>query len=427
MSKKLLEELNIEGAEYIGSNDYFDVYRILTFNAAQNFECVNGQAGTAFTQSENVFNGNINETTRLYFFTTPETNQVEYGLLTSANLNYDLTVKKENDDFPIRLTANFTLETSSNQGKSTLIIGVDKLPIYLIDYLQVNADWNRDNGALIRDHVLLGLVSIFTNVTEVEEYEIPTTVDIIANEAFDKGVIVRKVILSDFIPGIHQESFTGVSEINLAFNIDNTENWHEGWNLDSEGNEILVIDNVGEVNAERREQMRVEAEERAERLRQEEEARRAEEERLRQEEEERQRREAEEAERLEAERKAREEEEARLKKEQEAAETIANLKYSILKDGVHIRGFKSGVIIPSVLKIPETIEGQAVTTIDPYAFFGDHALTFVEFPPTVQNIGKYAFANCLMNELNQPRHLIPRGCKVGKNAFMYDSEYLKLD
>ena len=70
MPKKLKEAVNIENAIHIGTAKGYDLFDILTYDAAQEFFNRDSatRAGQAYLRDESSFNHNINEHQKLYFF-----------------------------------------------------------------------------------------------------------------------------------------------------------------------------------------------------------------------------------------------------------------------------------------------------------------------------------------------------------------------
>ena len=94
MTQKLIEAINVPGAELIGTAKGYDLFNIRTYEAAQQFVVENTQneAGAAYVQNENTFNTNINENQQLYFFVMENTNRVYAGVVKSATTNSDIDI-----------------------------------------------------------------------------------------------------------------------------------------------------------------------------------------------------------------------------------------------------------------------------------------------------------------------------------------------
>ena len=88
---------------------------------------------------------------------------------------------------------------------------------------------------------------------------------------------------------------------------------------------------------------------------------------------------------------------------------IAVLRYKEVGREVTILGCKAG---RQKLDIPAEINGKPVTTIGPFAFFENEALTEVILPETIKVIGKGAFYGCSSAIIKYPKNTI-----IYKDAF----------
>ena len=116
----LLEHVNVTGADYIGTVDDIDLFRIRTWAAAQEFVCAGTTipAGEKWCQNESTFNRNINETTKLYFFVNRSTYAVVLGAISSNSMNR-FTYQGQT------YKANYILEDTS--GRNTCSVDLDTL------------------------------------------------------------------------------------------------------------------------------------------------------------------------------------------------------------------------------------------------------------------------------------------------------------
>jgi len=92
--KTLLEAVQHPGVEGLESNNSYDLYKINTYEGAQQFT-VNGRpAGAAYTQNEGLFNRNIVEGNyNLYFLTAHDNANVMYGILENTSHNNELSME----------------------------------------------------------------------------------------------------------------------------------------------------------------------------------------------------------------------------------------------------------------------------------------------------------------------------------------------
>lgn len=135
-SIKLNEHIEVENAEFITTIDQYDIFRILTYNAAQEFVNAdnNRAAGENWTQSENTFNSNINDNCRLYFITNINTNRVVLGCLYTGN-NATYNVVWENQNFRINYQLEDTEGHYNNLNLSVPINVLEGLPNVTIENL----------------------------------------------------------------------------------------------------------------------------------------------------------------------------------------------------------------------------------------------------------------------------------------------------
>ena len=65
------------------------------------------------------------------------------------------------------------------------------------------------------------------------------------------------------------------------------------------------------------------------------------------------------------------------------------------------------------IEIPTYLDGQKVTAIGDYAFFGDSGLSSITLPDTLTHIGELAFSHCGFTEITIPDSVV----MIGKLAF----------
>ena len=347
-SKKLNEQLNIDGAEFIGSAFGFELYRILTYAAAQQFTTESGgeqtPAGQVYTQNEDTFNRHINDTVRLYFFVKENQPEVETAAISTGHS--ELVVSGTGCAVKVR---NYSFEGAGN---SQVPLNPDNmLPLYLLPDIQ----YNGENGLIITDGNLIGTYNGLIDPNNIpEEVIIPESVTAITKSNSFKDYAVGKVVIENTVQAIASNAFKGYRGIiKCAAEDADQVNWSSNWNGDCE-NIVWGIHLSPEEVAAREEAIRLE----------------------------RERREREEREREEAERRER---------EFQNAETVSVLRYKKIGNKIVILGCKAR---RQKLDIPEEIEGCPVTEIGQFAFYQNKDLTEVKIPKTVEVIGKGAFYGC---------------------------------
>ena len=150
MIRQLLEAVNINDALFIGSGKGYDVFDIRTYAAAQEFIAENGDpAGAAYTQNEQTFNANINDTLHLYFFTVADRNEVVGAVIKSNQIQSTLRFKSRSAT-TVDIDCNFQYESVARDAN---IIDADfKLPLYLLPGASFNGNTNIQNGLIITNN-----------------------------------------------------------------------------------------------------------------------------------------------------------------------------------------------------------------------------------------------------------------------------------
>lgn len=127
---RLLEHVEVTDAEFIGNARGYDLFRILTYNAAQEFVVHNNnQAGAYYTHDERTFNHNINDNQRLYFFTEEDTNIVKCAIVKSSGTHRDATFHNEDGSYEVTLRCNFDVEDEEYHAEIPY-----NLPLFLLDF-----------------------------------------------------------------------------------------------------------------------------------------------------------------------------------------------------------------------------------------------------------------------------------------------------
>lgn len=376
MTQKLIEAINVPGAELIGTAKGYDLFNIRTYEAAQQFvvENTRNEAGAAYVQNENTFNTNINENQQLYFFVMENTNHVYAGVVKSATTNSDIDIAGQNGNTTIH--ANFLFEANHTTTLSR------NLPLFLIPGIVIA---NRQENLIVENGDTL--VAVLPQLTPEAIINLDLTTSEITHinhNAFSFNQAINTLILGDNIISLGSGNvFDNVEHIIITWR-EKPADWPENW---SAGYEDKIEYTQAEEIELARQQAEAEARQQAER-------------------------EAEEA-RIRAEQEA---EAARQRLEQDKREAIANLRYKKEGKGITILGVKrsfSGKVV-----IPQEIDGSPVTKIAPFAFYHKQNIEAFSLPETLKEIGQGAFAHT--NVVNR-RVFIPAGCKIGKNAFYHSN------
>lgn len=376
MSRIINEAIRVEGAEYIGTGNGYDVFDIRTYEAAQQFriEDRDHQAGAAYTQNESTFNANINESQHLYFFAEENTNRVYGAAVKGSNTHSNVTFVGENGS-EIEIRCNFLFENAAENSSKTYYN--KPLPFYWIpDFSfegQTPFSQNSTEGCLyVEDGVLAAALVQFADAPLGEHIpldDMPTRITSISADAFNYGVEVDVIKLDDHIEALPAHCMDKVHGRILVTMSEAPFHWDPEWNA---GKQNITEYDYGadpELIAQREQERQAAAE--AERLRRE------------------------------AEQRQREEEERR-RAEREARK----LRYKVKGKEVVITGTISGV---EELEIPEEIEGKPVTTIAAYAFFDETDLIKVVIPRSLKLIEQGAFHGSGVRTIK-----IPKTCVVGK-------------
>ena len=371
MIRRLLEAINIENAQFIGSSKGFDLFDIITWDAAEQFVVENTQnnAAQTYVNDRQTFENNINESQHLYFFARENTNQV-FGAAVKSNSTSSNVTFKNNGSNSVSVRCNFLFESAlrENSLASDLI-----LPLYLIPG-STFADVH--DGCLIEEGVLKACLPQLTQQERAAEYTPADTVHSIASNAFTYGLVIGSIIIPDTIESLEENSMNGINTINVtAFE----NQWGDAW---LRGCSDRVNYGYGATEEER---ARIAAE--------------------------RERAEREEAERIERERQ-----EAERIAQEKAAREARKLRYKVEGKNITIKGTLPGV---TELEIPEEIDGKPVTKIESYAFYDNEDIVNVQIPNTVKLIEQGAFMNCP----SLHTVYVPKDCIIGPNAFLGSAKF----
>ena len=192
MSKKLLEGVN--GAEYLGTGNGFDVFDIKTYQAAQSFVLRHSDipAGAIYTQSEQIFNANITEACKLYYFVYADSNQVYAGAVKSFNTTNDITIQKDTVQF--RCKVNFQLEIRNSDGNEIKFVK-EPFPFYLIPGASIipKAFVNQTpyKCIVVDDrNVIVAMLPQFYDMSQSLEFKnLPQSIQEISKDAFKFGLV----------------------------------------------------------------------------------------------------------------------------------------------------------------------------------------------------------------------------------------------
>lgn len=384
MRRRLVEAINVPEAVHIGTAHGYDVFDILSFSAAQQFRVENrdDRAGSAYTQNENVFNANINDSQHLYFFAEENTNKVYGAAVKGNNTRSNVTFIGEQGT-SINILCNFMFENAGENSSKTYY---DRpLPFFLIPGASFEGQ-SEDISCFYVDN-LGTLIAALAQFYESEQDELlvldnmSIEVITISSKAFDFGVEVDVIKLGDHIQVLPAHCMDKVHNRILVTALEAPSNWDPDWNAGKENITTYGFGMDPETIAQLEQERAAAAE--AEQQRQ-----------------------------AEAQRQA--EEEARRKAEREARK----IRYQVVGKEIKIIGTLPGI---SELRIPPEIEGKPVTTIGAYAFFGNEDLKYIKLPSTLRRIEAGAFAESQLFGLIY----VPYGCIIGKNVVFDTSAYIK--
>ena len=371
MLRILNEAIQVEGAEYIGSANGYDVFDILTYAAAQQFTVEDREhlAGAAYTQNEATFNSNINESQHLYFFARENTNNVYGAIVKSANTTGDVTFIGE-DNCSITVRCNFMFENAGENSSNTYYNR--PLPFFWIPGASFDGQVPEYDCLCVQGGILKAALIQFADVPQnhlLALDDLPEVITSIDKDAFNYGLEVDVIKLTDRIHNLPDHCMNKIHNRILVSMLEIPDDWSNSWNAGKENITQLGygLDPETVAQFERDRQAALENE--------------------------RQRQAAE---------QARREEEERRAAEREARK----LRYKIKGKEVVITGTRSGI---RELTIPEEVEGKPVTTIAAYAFFREEDLVSVTLPRTLKKIEQGAFYGSGVYSIT-----IPKDCFVGK-------------
>lgn len=371
----------VTNATHIGTAKSYDLFDILTYEAAQQFinAANNIPAGAHFTQDARTFAEHIGENMHLYFFTEVDTNRVKYAVIKARNQGYSGINIRGRGRAQIGLQVNFNLEDTNQHAT---IKFEDHVPLFLLPDVRIEEPIT-ENGAYFSDDALVAVLPQFCIHDAIQLLSLPPRIHEIRDNAFQYGQEIYTLVLSDNISTLPPNVISADIRAIGVEPIQTPNSWSAGWNRGFENITEFGYGLTDEDRADLEAEIAAREAEIAAR-----EARLA--------------AEREEAQRLEAERIAREK---ALAAEREARK----IRYKVVGDEITIKGTRKGV---TELEIPAEIEGKPVTKIEAYAFFDNEDLRKVVVPPTLKIIERGATAN--MSNLQRSIR-VPATCIVGKD------------
>lgn len=139
--KRLVEYINVEGADFVASERGMDAFRIRTYSAAQEFVLVsnhNTRAGAHYFQDEATFNAHITDAAPAYFIVREDTNEVLVAAIKSPN-NRDIPY--EVDGRTHSIYRNIPYITELNDGTANILRGelINSLTLCLLPEVTVDS------------------------------------------------------------------------------------------------------------------------------------------------------------------------------------------------------------------------------------------------------------------------------------------------
>ena len=361
--RNLVEAVQVDGADFIGNANGYDLFQVRTWQAATEFV----RAGTEYSaaecwiHNEATFTQHIdNERVKFFLLAREDTNEVVMGILTGIGQDSFLV---KPFDTRIKLN-NFSIESGTeNPAREIPANFVGVAPLFLLP----DFSYSGENGMSIEDGVLTGTYAGLVEAVP-QAITIPDNVTTIKTNAFT-NFPAATVTIGTQVVNMEPNAFRDFGgHIEVEFESLEEAGWPADW---TNSTDVLWGSNLTPEERAARAAAAEEARRRAEQERQEAEARR-----------------------IEAE---------RIAAEQAYQAMLNSIRYRVQGNEVIILGAKRGV---NELEIPETIEGKPVTKIAPFAFFDNRTLTKVDLPNTIKEIGKAAFAGCSSLSLTYPKNAI---------------------
>ena len=367
--KSINEAVNIPSATHIGTRKGYDVFDILTYEAASGFQTTdNRNAAEVYIHDQETFNRHISETQKLYFFTLENTNEVVAGLICGSRIsNNHISIKNSITDVIITdLHSNFLFETASTEN----LIQDNNLPLSLVPNLRIREV--EGYGMCVKDNTLLACLGQFNENDSLLQYMVPQDITSVATDAFTWGVeLLTLITRTNTLP-------TGLTSLDNVSNIIYTD----------EGNEEQpALEDTTEASPEISSEVQNEENEIKDPS-------------------------------------PKEVKKDLTDKDEESDPNQAEINkliYRIVGDEVIIVKGKPQY---HYITIPETIQGKTVTTIGPYAFFNNTAIEQLNLPETIKKIGKGAFYGARNLDIFSKRALNwlkdKKSVTIEKDALLYD-------
>lgn len=376
MREILKEQVNINGAEFLGNAYGFDVYKITTWEAAKYFK--------VFNQDENTLACDVWLSSR-HSTATPEQNfhsYVETGRNTVFYIALENTDKvllaalggTRNASFsfgfaPDKEIKNLNYLIHDSSGRTRCYEST--IPLFLIPDLT----YLGDKGVIYSENKIIGTYKGLLDPNNIpEQYVVPNNIRVIASNSFS-NYPVPYVLVDINVTMMSPNAFKDYEgTIDLGFESFEDSGWPTSWtNIEDPRRLRWGYHLSAEEKAARAEAARIEAE------------------------------------RVAAEKAAAEEaERRRIEFQTQPAENV--LRYKEVGGNIVILGVKRD---REKLDIPETINNKPVTEIVPFAFYNNKHLTEVRLPKSIKIIGKAAFYNCS----NATIYYYPRKTEVRADAF----------
>lgn len=247
-NRKLTEAIQVPEATLIGTSHGYDLFKILSWNAAQQFVLhtnTSRTAGQAYTRDENTFNSNINDSINLYFFTLENTNQVIGAAVTGAD-NSDIILYSNDGDNQIRLPNVNILFENDNIGAGSIPSTYNDIPLFLIPGINLPEN---ENGIFIRDNTLLGVCACLTENIHLNELNLSNKgIWKVLGGAFTYGVKVNNVVISSLTQNgtglvLRSDAFKNVDNVLFSASKEEVDNFEPGnWGIAWEGNASIEYD-----------------------------------------------------------------------------------------------------------------------------------------------------------------------------------------
>lgn len=248
--KKLVEAIQVEGTELIGTDKGIDLFKINSYEASQQFVCHdnNRAAGQAFIQNENIFNDYAapGRNHSLYFFTFENTNQVIAAMLS----NQTWTLKLSDN---IRFELNYAYEDFNNNTTYNLHPRYS-LPLHLLPEINISRYEFNNQGFIYRGDTLYALVNEFYNDTNYnnDTITIPDFITTISSHAISEEIspldVLNEVVIPETVTTIAPQAFVDVRNISVLRNLnDIPETFSDNWFI---GDNVTVNCLDGELNEE---------------------------------------------------------------------------------------------------------------------------------------------------------------------------------